>query len=308
MLRMVREMDENRFYHLGAIKSYFLSHEYHSFSHKEYLKNVYFVNLFSIYDFDAIYDDESKIFIGKKEFDLINKTINPFIKKIGIDARIYPRKLSENAFKLDNTDNDYILDNYTKNYVKNDAMNLGKKMAEKHYLYQKHLLNLKTIHNLNLIISFDFEYYGLNKKNVSEVGITLYRPEHDTITYKHFIISDQKRANSKKQALQQSFNFGTTETQHSSFVFKYLKDLMAEADMLIAHDIINELQILGLKPDWNKIIDTKICELVLSPNHRYLSLEDALIKHNIPSSCLHNAGNDSAYAMHLALKMFNYIT
>lgn len=300
-------MRNEEYYYLAAIKSYFLAHEYHNEDLKTYVKDVYFSNIFDIYDIEDAYDDNNKILIKKEDFQRISIPIIPLIKSYMEDAKVHPKKLSEKAFKISDTSNDGILRRYTKNFTKNDNKKGRKKIFKKAHLYKKHIFNLNKIHTFDMVVSFDFEYNELNKNGVSEMGISIYRPQENTIEYKHFIIEGKERTIGRKASLQKLFGFGETETKTSEEAFLYLESLLLEADVFLAHDIINELQILNIKPNWSRIIDTKVCELILDPQDRYLSLKDALLKRRMTASFLHNAGNDAASALHLALQMYNEI-
>lgn len=300
---------QQEFFQLSAVKSYFLAHDYRSEHLKEYVKDIYFTNLFSMYDFDSVYDDRGQLLITKKLFDLISIPITPLIKQYREDANLYPAKLSNKAKSLDKWlfNDRYILSKYTKNFAVNNDKKGKQRILDKAKHYRKHIENLKTLRTANLIVSIDFEYNGLNRESVSEAGLTLFYPKENKFVYRYFILKDSTPMTIRKANLRNSFNFGITEFKTTEDMFLEIDHYIDEADMLLAHDIINELQILNIKPNWNKVIDTKFCELVLNPKSFYLSLKDALIRYDISHSSLHNAGNDAAYSLHLALKMLNEV-
>lgn len=303
-------MKEDLYYQLSAIKSYFLAHTYHSERLKDYVKNTYFTNLFSMYNFEEVYDDQKQIIVNNNDFKTISEPIIPLIKSYKDDANLYSINLSKNANTMEEfhkTDR-YILSKYTKNFSINNDKKGQRRILNKAKRYKcHHLENLKQLRTANMILSIDFEYNGLSKDNVSEVGLAIYKPQEDTITYKYFIVDDFKYRRGKKHNLQNNFNFGKVNIKSKKEIFEEVSEYVKEADVLLAHDIINELQILNIKPNWNSHIDTKFCELVLNPKTYYYSLKDALLEYNIPHSFLHNAGNDAAYALHLALAMLNEV-
>lgn len=300
-------MRGHKFYHLAAIKSYFLAHEYHNDVLKKYVKNTYFNNLFSIYDQLIAFDDNNKVLITEEDYKRISIPLIPLIKNYMPDAKVYPKTLSKDAFQIIDTNNESIIENYTRNYTKNNCLKGKNNIIKKAKIYKKHITNLKHIHSFNQILSLDFEYNELNKDGVSEIGICIYRPKEKTFIYEHLLIKGRAYNSGKKLLLQNSFNFGKTEVTDKNEAFHYLLNLIENSDILLAHDIINELQILSMKPQWTKVIDTKICELIINPQDRYLSLKDSLKKRKMTASYLHNAGNDAAYALHLALYMHNEI-
>ena len=301
-------MRKNKFYYLSSVKNYLLAQNYHNEDLKKYVKDVYFNNIFSMYKDLEVYDYNSCIIIDQDGFNKISLPILPLIRNYLPTVRIYNKPLPKTAIKLCNIDNKHILKNYTKNYTKNNSLKGSQNILRKAGLYKKHITNLKHIHSFNMILSFDFEYNSLCKEGVSEIGVSLYRPKENTFIHRHLLIKGKEATTGKKSTLQKLFNFGETEIVDRETAFNYLDDLINKADILLAHDIINELQILRIKPNWVKIIDTKICELIINPQDKYLSLMDSLKKHKMSSSYLHNAGNDAAYALQLALQMHNEIT
>lgn len=300
-------MNKDKYYNLAAVRCYFLAHEYHNEEIKNYVKNTYFNYIFSIFDMKTVYDEDDKIVITEEDYIKISSHIKPLVKSYHKEAKIHDIILSEKATIIKNKNNEYILKRYTRNFAKNNTPKGCNNILKKVETYKKHIKNLKHIHSFNMVLSFDFEYSSLSKEGVSEIGISIYYPKLKTFLHRHFLIEGKERSIGRKSNLQKSFNFGETETISKENVFSYLDDLISETDILLAHDIINECQILNIKPEWSKIIDTKICELVINPQDKYLSLKDCLRNRGMTHSYLHNAGNDSAYSLHLALNMHNEI-
>lgn len=300
-------MESRLYYRLANIKSVYLSHEYHNEGLKSYIRDNYFTHLFCIFQFEEIIIDNMHVIINEKDYHKIVNQIKPFIKKENESGRIKPIELSDQAFYLDSPSNSYIIGRFTKNFVANNSKKGSESILKSAFKYKRHLRNLKKMEDANMVVSLDFEYNGLSFNNVSEVGISIYFPKTQDVVNHHYIIEGCENTNSKKQGLRQSFHFGRTIIAPRADVLAELKKYIREADYLIAHDINNEMQILNIKPDWNRIIDTKYCELTLDPQDKYLSLTETLRKHDISCSHLHNAGNDAAYALLLARTMYDEI-
>lgn len=300
-------MEPQRYYKLANIKSTYLAHEYLNEGLKEYVRDSYFGNLFFIFNFEEIYVDDMHVVINDNDFKKIIEPIEPYIKNKNESAKIKSIKLSKDAVLLEDPSNSYIIGRFTRNFVANNSKKGLVSIRNSAFRFKRHIRNLKKMMNANLIVSFDFEYNGLNFHNVSEVGISLYYPQRDETIYLYYVIDESKVANPKKVKLRNSFHFGKTVVAKRKDVYNELMMYIKEADYLIAHDINNEMQILKIKPNWDKVIDTKYCELVLNPQEKYLSLQETLRKNDISCSHLHNAGNDAAYALELAITMYDSV-
>lgn len=300
-------MEGRRYYKLANIKSTYLAHEYLNEGLKEYVRDSYFGNLFFIFNFEEIYVDDMHVVINENDFQKIIEPIEPYIKNKNESAKIKSIKLSKDAVLLDEPSNSYIIGRFTRNFVANNSKKGLISIRNSAFKFKRHIRNLKKMMNAALIVSFDFEYNGLDFSNVSEVGISLYYPQRDETIYLYYVIEDNKTINPKKEKLRNSFHFGEAVIAKRRDVYNELMMYIKEADYLIAHDINNEMQILKIKPNWDKVIDTKYCELVLHPQEKYLSLQETLRKNDISCSHLHNAGNDAAYALELAITMYDNI-
>lgn len=297
-------MKNKRYYRLASIKSVFLSHEYRSSFLKNYVRDNYFTHLFCIFDFEETIVDLKHVVINENDYYRIIEPIKPYIKSYNSTGKIKPVELTDNAEYLDSPTSSYILGRFTKNFVKNDHEKGLDSIKKSAFKYKRHLRNLSNLNDKNIVISFDFEYNGSDFYHVSEVGLSVFKPQTNEIEHFYYIIEGcESTGNKKKLGLRKSFNFGVPEIKERSEVRKILMDFITKADFMIAHDINNEMQILNMKPDWDRIIDTKYCELTLNPQNKYLSLLETLRKHDVSYSHLHNAGNDAAYALLLAQTM-----
>lgn len=300
-------MEPRRYYKLANIKSTYLAHEYLNEGLKEYVRDSYFGNLFFIFNFEEIYVDDMHVIINESDYQKIKAPIDPYIKNFNDTAKVKPINLSENAFILNSPSNSYIIGRFTRNFVANNSKKGLTSIKNSAFKFKRHVRNLKKMMNAELVVSFDFEYNGLKFDNVTEVGISLYYPKTEETINLYYIIEGSEIANPKKMSLRNSFHFGSPIVAKRKDVYNELMMYLKSADYLIAHDINNEMQILNIKPNWDKVIDTKYCELVLHPQEKYLSLQETLRKHDITSSHLHNAGNDAAYALELAITMYDKI-
>lgn len=300
-------MESRLYYRLANIKSVYLSHEYHNEGLKTYIRDNYFTHLFCIFQFEEIIVDKMHVIVNENDYQKIISQIKPFIKKENESGRVKPVELSEDAFRLNSPSNSYIIGRFTKNFVANNSKKGLESIRKSAFKYKRHVRNLRNIEDANMVVSIDFEYNGLHFSNVSEVGISIYYPQTKDVVNHYYIIEGCETTNAKKKGLRQSYHFGRTKVAPRAEVLAELKDYIKKADYLIAHDINNEMQILNIKPDWDKIIDTKYCELSLDPQDKYLSLTETLRKHDISCSHLHNAGNDAAYALLLARTMYDEI-
>lgn len=296
-------MEKRQYYKLANIKSSYLAHEFLNSELKEYIRDSYFGNLFFIFNFEEVYIDDMHVIINENDYKRISVPIDPYIKNININAKIKPVELSKKARLLNDVSNSYIISKYTRNFVANNSKKGSESIKNNTFRFQRHVRNLNKIMNANMVVSFDFEYNGICFDNVSEVGISLYYPQKNETIYLYYIIKGCEATNPKKMMLRNSFNFGTPVFAERKDVYNELMMYIKEADFLIAHDINNEMQILKMKPNWDHVIDTKYCELVLNPQDRYLSLQETLRKNDISFSHLHNAGNDAAYTLELAKTM-----
>lgn len=301
-------MESKLYYRLANIKSAYLAHEYQNENLKEYVRNYYFTYLFLTYDIKEVYSDNMHVLITKSDYERIILPIDPYIKKYNSFANVKPVALSKDSEKLTNTTNSYIISRFTRHFVANNYQKGLQSIKNNGLKYKRHLSNLKLIKSVDMIASIDFEYNGLDFDCVSEIGVSLYYPKTEQTIYLYYIINGFNKNRKKKFTLQNSFNFGETRIVTSAEAYNELIIYIKEADFLVAHDISNEMQILKMKPDWSKIIDTKYCELSIEPQERYLSLSETLKKRKIPFSHLHNAGNDAAYALKLLIHMYNEIS
>lgn len=300
-------MTSKKYYRLANIKSVFLSHEYQNEGLKEYVRNNYFTHLFCIFNFEETIIDEKHVVVNESDYKKVIEPIKPFIKKYNEASKIKPIKLTDDAFWLKEPSNSYIIGRFTKNFVANNSKKGLESIRKSAFKFKRHLRNLKKINDKNMVISFDFEYNGLGFQYVSEVGISVYYPKTQLVDNFYYIIEGCEKTNKKKQGLRNSFHFGRVEIKSRIEVKKILMNFINKADFMIAHDINNEMQILNIKPDWDRIIDTKYCELSLNPQNKYLSLTETLRKHDVSCSHLHNAGNDAAYALLLARTMYEKV-
>ncbi len=300
-------MKPRLYYRLANIKSVYLSHEYQNDNLKEYVRDSYFSYLFLIYNFEDIFIDDMHVLINEEDYKKIILPIEPYIKKHNQTGRIKSVKLTDKAYRLEDPTNSYIIGRFTKNFVANNDKKGLQSIKNNAFKYTRHIRNLKKMKEANMIASIDFEYNGLSFDCVSEVGVSLYYPQTNEIINLYYIIEGFEKTNKKKELLRKSFHFGETRVLSKNEVYKELMVYIKDADYLIAHDINNEMQILKIKPNWDQIIDTKYCELAIEPQEKYLSLSETLRKRDIPSSHLHNAGNDAAYALKLAIYMYDEV-
>lgn len=300
-------METRRYYRLANIKSVFLTHEYQNEGLKDYVRNNYFTHLFCMFDFEEIVIDDMHVIINENDYLKVIEPIKPFVKKYCEHSNIKPITLSKKAFRLNSPSNSYIIGRFTKNFVANNSKKGLESIKNSAFKFKRHLKNLSQINDKKLVVSFDFEYNGLDFDHVSEVGISLYYPQTQEVENFYYIIEGCENAHKKKQSLRNSFHFGRPEIKDRKEVKEILMSYIKNADYLIAHDINNEMNILNYKPDWDRIIDTKYCELSLNPQDKYLSLTETLRKHDISCSHLHNAGNDAAYALLLARTMYEKV-
>lgn len=300
-------MKPRLYYRLANIKSVYLSHEYKNEALKEYVRDCYFAHLFNMYQFEEILVDDMHVIINENDFKKISSPIEPYIKKRNDTGRIKPVTLSEDAFELHSPSNSYIIGRFTRNFVANNSKKGLQSIKNNAFKYERHYRNLKRINNAKTIVSLDFEYNGLSFDCVSEVGVSLYYPDTKETISLYYIIEDFQNTNKKKEGLRNSFHFGETRIVSKEEAYQEVMLYIKDAGFLVAHDIVNEMQILKLKPNWDQIIDTKYCELTMEPQEKYLSLTESLRKRSISCSHLHNAGNDAAYALKLVLHMYDEV-
>lgn len=293
-----------RWYALSSIKSFYLCQNLYEES-RETVKTL-FANLFNIIDFNKVMVLKDKLIIDEKDLNKIDNLFKHYIKEYNDWSKLYHIEESiEDVAELDCYNNDFVITEYTKNFVKEQPFNLQEIVARKRHLFVRHVNNLEKLYQKDKIVSFDFEYNGNNSDSISEIGISIFYPKKNEKEYFHYIIDSNHNKGKKRINLEKHFKFGKSEKVHILKALNILHKHINDADFICGHDLINELNILGLAPDWNKIIDTKFCDVVINNRDTYYSLEGILSYYGMKVSYLHNAGNDAAMVIEL-IDLFYY--
>lgn len=291
-------------YFLGAVKNYYLSQNIHENS-RETVKSL-FENLFHIVFFEKVLVLNDKLLVSKNDLNKIHNVFKYYIKSYNSWSRIHKVNFHlDDVKEVESYENDYILEVYTKNFVKPSLTALRESIERKMDNFKKHVSNLQSISLVDKIVSFDFEYSDINIGGISEVGISVYYPKKDEKESYHYIINNDRRLSKRRVNLGKEFRFGSSEKVSIEKAMSLLNREMQTSDFIIGHDLINEFNILNIEPDWDKIIDTKYCDVVLNKREQYFSLENILRYYGFKTAFLHNAGNDAAYVVDLLLKMKN---
>lgn len=293
-----------RWYFLGAVKNYYLS-QVKKKGDRDVVKSL-FENIFHIISFDNVFVLDDKIVVNEHHFLKIKDLLKYYVLGESATANIYSVKFDwSEVNEIESYDNDYILAVYTKNFVKPSKSALRDSIRRKIGKFKKHVDNLNVIKTKNKIVSFDFEYSDVSVSGITEVGISIYYPQIDKKESYHYIVESDKPLSKRRKNLGKEFCFGITEKVGLTKVMKLLSLEIESADLILGHDLINEFNIMGKSPKWEKIIDTKYCDVVLNDREQYFSLENILKYYGIKTAFLHNAGNDAAYTIDLVMMMIN---
>ncbi len=294
-----------KWYILGAVKSYYLCQSIFNENCRELMKEL-FNNLFNIIHFEKILVDDDKLLVNENDLEKIHNLFHYYIQSYHHDRNVYPVTVSDDAYEVESYSNDFILNEYTRNFVRSTKVSLEDifKKKEKQDLFKRHLAHLSDIHNKKRIISFDFEYNNNCVQGITEIGLSVYYPQSNTFEYKHYIINSNLNKGKKRLQLEQFFQYGESEHIHIIKALNILRNEIKNADYIIGHDIINEFKILKIQPDWDKIVDTKFCDVFLNQRKCYFSLGNILKCYGFKCNYLHNAGNDAALALQLTLVMY----
>tara|TARA_B100002019_G_C21232503_1_gene580852 strand:- start:117 stop:1040 length:924 start_codon:yes stop_codon:yes gene_type:complete len=293
-----------RWYFLGAVKNFYLS-QVKQPNDRDTVKSL-FENIFHILSFNSIMVLDGKLMLSEKDLLKIKELLKYYVLGSKAMANMYPVNFKWSDVKeVESYNNDYILDVYTKNFVKPSENALKESIEKKMGTFRKHVHNLKKINQSKKILSFDFEYSDVNVSGITEVGMTIYYPQIDSIDSYHYIIENKKPMSKRRKNLGKEFCFGETEKITINKAMHLLSKEIESSDFILGHDLINEFNIMGKHPDWKRIIDTKYCDVVLNKRDRYFSLENILKFYGVKTAFLHNAGNDAAYVMDLTLRMLN---
>lgn len=293
-------------YYLGAIKSYYLCQTVYSDS-RETMKAL-FESIFNIVKFDKAVCVDGKIAVSANDLKKIDDIFKYYIQSYTKTSRLYPVEVSiEDYPEIESYNNDFIMAVYTKNFVKQSIDDLGRSIHKKRDVFQRHVNNLKNLYSVNKIVSFDFEYNDNNLESISEIGVSVYYPKQDIKENYHFIITDKQRRSKKRLHLSRHFKFGESKHTPLFYALAFLKRHLKTADYITGHDLVNEFNILKEYPDWNKIIDTKFCDVIINDRKLYFSLTNIMRLYGFKTAFMHNAGNDAAYVMELLLNMFDEV-
>jgi len=160
-------------------------------------------------------------------------------------------------------------------------------------------------------VAIDFEYYPgvmdkFNIKHIREAGFTFMK-DGKMESY-HYIVQEHiDKISENKTKLQQSFNFGISQTVTSDELKNCIEIALLKTAAIIVHDHSTELSFLERnKIDYSqhKVLDTQIIHryhLKKEDEHDSLKLKTLLENHMIIAKNLHNAGNDAYYTA----KLFN---
>ncbi len=176
---------------------------------------------------------------------------------------------------------------------------------------------LKMMSNLShfdLMVSLDLEAWELGQNRLTEFGIAVYEPKTDTLTPYHFIIEDNLHLKNGKMLphYRDNFLYGQSKTVSLIYAHKYLCDLLSPSNGIVAlagHGITSDLNMIldaglpRLPTTGVTIIDTQTLFLQVDRAADRSRLEDVLEYFKIPSSYLHNAGNDAFYTLMICLKI-----
>jgi len=160
-------------------------------------------------------------------------------------------------------------------------------------------------------VAIDFEYYSgvidkFNIKHIREAGLTFFK-DGKMESY-HYIVQEHiDKISENKTKLQQSFNFGISQTVTSDELKNCIEIALLKTAAIIVHEHSTELAFLERnKIDYSqhKVFDTQIVHrhhLKKEGEHDSLKLKTLLENHMIIAKNLHNAGNDAYYTA----KLFN---
>lgn len=160
------------------------------------------------------------------------------------------------------------------------------------------------------VVSIDFEFF-INKDDtydVTELGITF--NENGQNQAFHFLI-EEHYGKKKNKALQQRFDFGTTQIVKEKQIPKLIEMAFEGAKYVLFHEQREDYEILnqmGIKiPEEVTVIDTQLSykryfrKKGSLPNGE--KLEGLLSMFKMPYKNLHNAGNDAYMTLMLLQKM-----
>lgn len=292
-----------RWYSLSSVKSYYLCQKLYLDS-RDTVKCL-FSNLFNIIDFEKVLVLNDKLIINETDLNKINSLFKYYIYEYNTWSKLHSISFSHSETKeLESYDNNFVIAEYTKNFVKEQPFNLQDIVVKKNKLFKRHVDNLENLFNVDKVVSFDFEYNGTKVTDISEIGITVFYPKKDITEHFHYIINSNINKGRKRINLEKHFKFGKSEHVHILKAINILNKHILEADFIVGHDLINELNILDIAPDWDKIIDSKFCDVFINQRTTYFSLEGVLSYYGFKISYLHNAGNDAAMVMQLLEFMY----
>lgn len=160
------------------------------------------------------------------------------------------------------------------------------------------------------VVSIDFEFF-INKDNtyhVTELGIAF--NENGKIQAHHFLI-EEHYAKKKNKALQQRFDFGSTQIIKEKQIPKLIEMAIKNATYVLFHEQREDYEIMqqmGINiPKEITVIDTQLSykryfrKKGSLPNGE--KLEGLLAMFKMPFKNLHNAGNDAYMTLALLQKM-----
>jgi hypothetical protein len=290
-------------YSLGAVKNYYLSQTFHNDNCRDTVKQL-FANLFHIIDFDDILVHNDKLLINQYDCLKIDNVIKYYISKFSFVHKVNSIIPHRKSYSLKNKNNDSIIGEFTLNFSKNLESKGFKNTKYKRKILTRHIENLNNIKSVNRVLSFDFEYNSTSIYGISEIGYTIYYPQKELTESHHVIISGKENKSRKKINLEKNFLYGESRESRLNCSIDELQHLIRKSDYILGHDIINELKVLGVAPNWKKIIDTKFCDMTLNNRDTYQSLSNILREYGVKHQYLHNAGNDARITLELALVMY----
>jgi hypothetical protein len=293
-------------YSLGAVKNYYLSQTFHNDNCRDTVKQL-FANLFHIVTFEDILVHDEKLLINEHDLKKIDDVIKYYISRFSFIYKVNPIYPHRKSYALKNKNNDVIINEFTLNFSKNIESKNPKNIEYKNKILTRHIKNLNEIKNVNSVLSFDFEYNSTSIHGISEIGYTIYYPKKDIIESHHLIISGKENKSRKKVNLEKNFLYGISRNNSLVCAIDELQHFIRKSDFILGHDLINELKVLGVTPNWKKIIDTKFCDMTLNSRDSYQSLSHILREYGVKHQYLHNAGNDARVTLELALVMYNTI-
>lgn len=215
-------------------------------------------------------------------------------------------------------------------YIKSQAAHSINSLDQK--WRKKNTRKLENVHNflsveeainvVNLreytLVSIDNEFYEQSKKNVIEVGVSIYRPQYQKfaliphITNFHFIIKEAVHLRNGRFVPDSKMSNITGESYVISIkeipqALDLIFEKLGPKSIIVGHSVKGDLdsfQYLHWKPPMLDVIDTSSLWLSLFESREVkYRLSYILEKLSVPNSFLHNGVNDAYYTLIVCLML-----